>query len=458
MDTETIAAIATGMTNSGIGIVRISGPEALEIADRIYRSPSGKKSLRESPSHKIHYGFIQDGERTVDEVMVLVMRAPNTYTREDTVEIDCHGGSLVMQEILRTVLKYGARVAEPGEFTKRAFLNGRIDLSQAEAVMGLINSKNEYAMKSSMKQLRGSVSSEIRKLREDILYQIAFIESALDDPEHISLEGYQSKLEDLVEDMLRKLENILRQSENGRVLSEGIRAVILGKPNAGKSSLLNLLAGEERAIVTEVAGTTRDVLTEHIILGGISLNIVDTAGIRDTEDVVERIGVQRAKDYAAEADLLIYVVDSSVPLDESDFEIIELIRGRKGIVLLNKADLPSVTGEEKLKELTGKPLITVSAKEGTGMEELEKVVKELFLSGEVEYNDEVCITNIRQEQAVKEAYQSMRLVKESIESHMPEDFYTIDLMNAYEELGHVIGEAVEDDLVNEIFSRFCMGK
>lgn len=363
-----------------------------------------------------------------------------------------------MQEILRTVLKYGARPAEPGEFTKRAFLNGRIDLSQAEAVMGLINAKNEYALRSSVKQLRGSVSSEIRGLREDILYQIAFIESALDDPEHISLEGYQSKLEVLVDEMILKLEKILKQSANGRVLTEGIKAVILGKPNAGKSSLLNLLAGEERAIVTEVAGTTRDVLTEHIMLGGISLNMVDTAGIRDTEDVVEKIGVQKAKDHASEADLLIYVVDSSVPLDENDREIIEFIKDKKGIVLLNKADLPPVIEEEQLKKITGKTVISVSAKEGKGMDELEKTVKDMFFSGEVEYNDEVSITNIRQEQSVKEAYQSMKMVKKSIRDNMPEDFYTIDLMNAYEELGHVIGEAVEDDLVNEIFGKFCMGK
>ncbi len=458
MDTETIAAIATGMTNSGIGIIRISGPEALEVVDRIYSSPSGNKRLCDSQSHKVHYGFIRDGKRIIDEVMVLVMRAPNTYTREDTVEIDCHGGNLVMQEILRTVLKYGARPAEPGEFTKRAFLNGRIDLSQAEAVMGLINAKNEYALRSSVKQLRGSVSSEIRGLREDILYQIAFIESALDDPEHISLEGYQSKLEVLVDEMILKLEKILKQSANGRVLTEGIKAVILGKPNAGKSSLLNLLAGEERAIVTEVAGTTRDVLTEHIMLGGISLNMVDTAGIRDTEDVVEKIGVQKAKDHASEADLLIYVVDSSVPLDENDREIIEFIKDKKGIVLLNKADLPPVIEEEQLKKITGKTVISVSAKEGKGMDELEKTVKDMFFSGEVEYNDEVSITNIRQEQSVKEAYQSMKMVKKSIRDNMPEDFYTIDLMNAYEELGHVIGEAVEDDLVNEIFGKFCMGK
>lgn len=458
MKTETIAAIATAMTNAGIGIIRISGPEAFDIIDKIYSSPKGKKKLSKCESHRVHYGYIRDGEQVIDEVMVLTMKAPNTYTREDTVEIDCHGGTLIMQEILKTVLKYGARAAEPGEFTKRAFLNGRIDLSQAEAVMGLIDAKNEYAMKASMKQLNGAVSSKIKSLREDILYQIAFIESALDDPEHISLDGYQDKLLSLVDGMIDKLDAILKQSENGRVLTEGIKTVILGKPNAGKSSLLNLLAGEERAIVTEIAGTTRDVLTEHIVLGGMSLNIVDTAGIRDTEDIVEKIGVQRAKEHAEEADLLIYVVDSSVALDENDSEIMEFIKDRQGIVLLNKTDLQPVVSEEELRKLTGKEVISISAKEGKGIEELEKLLKEMFLSGKVEYNDEVCITNIRQKQSIMEAFESVKMVKQSIEDGMPEDFYTIDFMNAYEELGHVIGEAVEDDLVNEIFGKFCMGK
>ena len=458
MKTETIAAIATAMTNAGIGIIRISGPEAFDIIDKIYSSPKGKKKLSKCESHRVHYGYIRDGEQVIDEVMVLTMKAPNTYTREDTVEIDCHGGTLIMQEILKTVLKYGARAAEPGEFTKRAFLNGRIDLSQAEAVMGLIDAKNEYAMKASMKQLNGAVSSKIKSLREDILYQIAFIESALDDPEHISLDGYQDKLLSLVDGMIYKLDAILRQSENGRVLTEGIKTVILGKPNAGKSSLLNLLAGEERAIVTEIAGTTRDVLTEHIVLGGMSLNIVDTAGIRDTEDIVEKIGVQRAKEHAEDADLLIYVVDSSVALDENDSEIMEFIKDRQGIVLLNKTDLQPVVSEEELRKLTGKEVISISAKEGKGIEELEKLLKEMFLSGKVEYNDEVCITNIRQKQSIMEAFESVKMVKQSIEDSMPEDFYTIDFMNAYEELGHVIGEAVEDDLVNEIFGKFCMGK
>ena len=458
MKTETIAAISTATANAGIGIIRISGSEAFHVIDKIYHSPQGEKKLSECKSHRVHYGYIMDEEQLVDEVMVLTMKAPNTYTREDTVEIDCHGGAFVMQKILKTVLKHGARLAEPGEFTKRAFLNGRIDLSQAEAVMGLIGAKNEYALRASVKQLNGAVSSKISSLREDILYQVAFIESALDDPEHISLEGYQKKLASLVDDMLEKLDSILKQSENGRILTEGIKTVILGKPNAGKSSLLNLLAGEERAIVTEIAGTTRDVLTEHIMLGGLSLNMVDTAGIRDTQDVVEKIGVERAREHAKDADLIIYVVDASVPLDENDAEIIEFIKGRKGIVLLNKTDLQPVVEEAELKRLTGKEVIAVSAKEGIGIEELERLLKNMFLSGEIEYNDEVCITNLRQKQSIQEAFESIKMVKKSMQDGMPEDFYTIDFMNAYEELGHVIGEAVEDDLVNQIFASFCMGK
>lgn len=453
--TETIAAIATAVTNSGIGIIRISGNEAVEVADRIYSSPSGKK-LGKVPSHTIHYGYIRDGEKLIDEVMVLVMRAPHTYTREDTVEIDCHGGAFLMQEILKLVLKNGARAADPGEFTKRAFLNGRIDLSQAEAVMGLIQAENTYALGESVKQLRGGISDAIRGLREDILYQVAYIESALDDPEHISLDGMEFGR--LADGMLLRLEKILRQSENGRILAEGIRTVILGKPNAGKSSLLNFLVGEERAIVTDVAGTTRDVLTEHIMLGGLSLHVVDTAGIRNTTDTVERIGVQRAKEYASGADLIIYVADASVPLDDSDREIMDFIREKNVIVLLNKTDLDGIVREEELEELTGRKVIAVSVKEEKGMEFLEEAVKEMFLSEQMEYNDEVCITNIRQKESVRQAYESICLVKQSVESGMPEDFYTIDLMDAYEELGHVIGESVGDDLIDEIFGKFCMGK
>ena len=458
VNTDTIAAIATAMGNSGIGIVRISGDEAIAVADRVFKMKNGKKKLAEEKSHTIHYGFICDGDEIIDEVLVMLMRGPRSFTAEDTVEIDCHGGMLVTRKILETVLKAGARIAEPGEFTKRAFLNGRIDLSQAEAVIDVINSKNEYALRSSVEQLRGSVSKKIRELREKILYEIAFIESALDDPEHISLDGYGDKLYGVAEEAEKELMKLIRSSSNGRVISEGIKTVILGKPNAGKSSLMNVLVGEDRAIVTDIAGTTRDILEEHISLQGISLNIVDTAGIRNTDDVVEKIGVSRAMDAAEDADLIIYVVDGSRDLDENDRQIMNFIHDRKAVVLLNKSDLEPVVSVEEITEASGHPVIAVSAKEETGIDRLEEEIKSMFYEGEIDFNDQVMITNVRHAKALKEALESIRMVKQSIEEGMPEDFYSIDLMNAYEKLGLIVGESVEDDLVNEIFSKFCMGK
>jgi len=394
----------------------------------------------------------------VDEVMVLVMKGPHSYTAEDTIEIQCHGGILVMKKILETVIRYGARPAEPGEFTKRAFLNGRMDLSQAEAVMDVINARNQYALKSSVSQLNGKVSGKIRELRAKILYEIAFIESALDDPEHISLDGYPDRLRQILKPVIEETEKLLDSADNGRVMKEGIRTVILGKPNAGKSSLMNVLLGEERAIVTDIAGTTRDILEEQIQLEGISLNVVDTAGIRNTSDVVEQIGVTRAKNAAESADLIIYVVDSSVPLDDNDRHIMEMIKGQKAVILLNKTDLPAVVGAEDLIKLTEYPIIGISAKEGTGIDELEDQVKSMFYEGEIDFNDQIYITSVRHKTALTESCRSLKMVMESIDSGMPEDFYSIDLMDAYEQLGTIIGEAVEEDLINEIFGRFCTGK
>lgn len=458
MKTDTIAAIATAMTPSGIGIVRISGGESFEVIDHIYRSKGGKKCLSEEPSHTIHYGYIYDGEELVDEVMVLLMKAPNSYTREDTIEIDCHGGVLVMRRILETVLKNGARPAEPGEFTKRAFLNGRIDLSQAESVIDIIHSKNDFALKSSVSQLRGSLTEKVREIRAGLIHEIAFIESALDDPEHVSMEGYGESLKKTVEDINSRLKKIIDSSENGIILKEGINTVIVGKPNAGKSSLLNNLAKKERAIVTEIAGTTRDVLEEQINLNGITLNIIDTAGIRNTEDVVEKIGVDKAKKYVKNADLIIYVVDSSTELDENDLDIMEMIRNRKVIILLNKSDLAQKTNAGEIKNQLNHTIISGSITENKGITELEDTIKEMFFHGNLTFNDEIYLTNIRHKNAFSNAYESLEMVLRSIEDKMPEDFYSIDLMNAYEELGTIIGESVEDDLVNEIFSKFCMGK
>lgn len=527
MKTDTIAAVATGMTDSGIGIVRISGERAIEIGNKIFSSPSGKKILKDAESHRLYYGFLLN----IDEVMAVVMKAPKSFTGEDTVEIQCHGGVLVMRKILEAVLKAGARLAEPGEFTKRAFLNGRMDLSMAEAVIDVIHSQNEYALASSVNQLKGMLSEKVKSLRADIIHEIAFIESVLDDPEHISLDGYTDKLTQKINSLLESVEALINTADNGKLIKEGINTVIVGKPNAGKSSLLNLIVGEDRAIVTDVAGTTRDILQETVRLGEISLNITDTAGIRDTDDLVEKIGVKKAIQYAEKADLILYVADTSVNLDENDREIISFISSRKKnvIVLLNKSDLPNVVTEEEIGRLferfttreseikkngteknqieetkveenkvkenkveenkveesqievnkveesqievnreavnqveknSNKKIVMVksSAKNNSGLEQLEKTIKDIFFQGEIKSSNEIVITNMRHKEALQEAYDSLRLVKRSIQDGMPEDFYSIDLMNAYSSLGRIIGEEVDDDLVEEIFSKFCMGK
>lgn len=468
---DTIAAIATALSDSGIGIIRISGDDAIYIVDSIFRSPSGKRILTKVQSHTVHYGYIVDKEENViDEVMVVVMKAPKSYTTEDTVEINCHGGVLVVQKVLQTVLENGARIAEPGEFTKRAFLNGRIDLSRAEAVIDVIHSQNEYALSSSVSQLKGRLSDKIHKLREDILYQIAFIESALDDPEHISLDGYPEQLAVKVTYFQQEIAKLLATADNGRLIKEGISTVIVGKPNAGKSSLLNMLLGEDRAIVTEIAGTTRDALHETINLHGISLNMIDTAGIHETQDVVEKIGVERAKKYAMDADLILYVVDASGNIDENDQNIISLLDGKKAIILLNKSDLENKITEESLKENLAKRLkyredirilrtSTVDpSSENSGMEELEETIRNMFFEGELKHNNELVVTNLRHKEALQDALHSLQLVERSIEDGMPEDFYSIDLTSAYASLGKIIGEEVDEDVVNEIFSKFCMGK
>ena len=462
MNQDTIAAISTGMTNSGIGIVRISGSEALEIADRVYE---GKETITEVPTHTIHYGHIMDGEETVDEVLVMVMRGPRTFTGEDTVEINCHGGTYVVSRVLETVLKAGARPAEPGEFTKRAFLNGKMDLSQAEAVIDVITSENEYALQSSISQLKGSVKNRIKEIREKIIYHTAFIETALDDPEHISVDGYGEVLKEAAEEVIDQLKELIDSSDDGRIMKEGIQTVILGKPNAGKSSLLNILAGHDRAIVTDIEGTTRDVLEEQIRLQGLTLNIIDTAGIRQTDDIVEKMGVDKAKEYAKEADLIIYVVDASRNLDENDEKIFDLIYDKRTVILLNKSDLDTVVTEEMIRERISQkgvqkqiPVIAISAKEEQGIKELENTVKAMFLKGDLSFNEEVYITNARQKNALVNARESMKKVIFSIDAGMPEDFYSIDLMDAYESLGNITGESIGEDLVNEIFSKFCMGK
>ena len=457
MKRETIAAISTGMTNAGIGIVRISGEDAFSAADRVFR---GKEKISECKSHTIHYGYIVDGDITVDQVLVMVMKGPRTFTGEDTVEINCHGGTYVVTRVLDAVLRHGGvRPAQPGEFTKRAFLNGKMDLSQAEAVGDLISSSNDYALKNSVNQLKGNIRNRINDIRNKIIYQTAFIESALDDPEHYSFEGYDAKLRKNVEEIIYELNKLINSYRNGKVFKEGIQTVIVGKPNAGKSSLLNVLAGHERAIVTEIEGTTRDVIEEQINLQGITLNVVDTAGIRQTDDKVEKIGVDKAVDYVENADLVIYVADSSRNLDENDEKILDMIYDKKKIVLLNKSDLEPVVTREMIEEKAGDaPVIEVSAAEERGISELGDLIKDMFLKGDISFNEEIYITSARQKDALCRAVESMKKVIESIDNGMPEDFYSIDLMDAYEALGSITGEEVGDDLINEIFSRFCMGK
>ncbi len=455
---ETIAAIATGMTNSGIGIVRMSGPEAIEIADRVFVPAKNNPPLASAKSHTVHYGNIVYEGKIIDEALVLVMKGPNSYTCEDVVEIDCHGGVYVMRKILSAVIKSGARPAEPGEFTKRAFLNGRLDLAQAEAVADIINAKNRHALNSSVGKLGGKLSEQIVKLRSELLENIAFIEAALDDPEHISMDNYGEKLRKTVDNAINNVEKLLKTAENGKLFTQGINTVIIGKPNAGKSSILNILAGYDRAIVTDIAGTTRDTIEEQINLEGITLNLVDTAGIRETKDIIEELGVEKARNLAAQADLVLYVVDSSIPLDVNDSCILELIKDRRTVVLLNKSDLEQAVTGEQLAGIANAPVIQVSAKDNTGLEELSDCIVEMFTRGQLDFNDEIYITGERNKAYLENALESLCEVKKSIEAGMPEDFYTTDMMSAYGELGKIIGASVEDDLVNEIFSKFCMGK
>ena len=441
MKSNTIAAIATPMTNSGIGIIRISGDEALDIIEKVFKPKKKDKKIKDVKTYTAHYGHVYDESTLLDECIVLVMKGPHSYTAEDVVEINCHGGVVVMKKVLEAVFKAGATPAEPGEFTKRAFLNGRIDLSEAEAVMDLIQSKNEFAMSTSLKQLEGALGKKITEIRKQIIHSVAFIESALDDPEHYSVDGFSDELKDQVEVIINQLNEFLENADNGRILKEGIQTVIVGKPNAGKSSVLNVLLGEERAIVTD-----------------IPLNIIDTAGIRDTNDLIEKIGVDKAKDLLTKADLVLYVVDTSDPLTKDDEEIMELIEDKQTIVLLNKADLDQVVKVSDLKEKGFEQIVQISAKEQTGIEELYQLIQDIFFEGHVSFNDEIYLTNMRHKTEVSEALKSLAMVLQSIEDGMPEDFFSIDLFDAYEHLGFITGESVGEDLVNEIFAEFCMGK
>lgn len=455
---DTIAAIATGMTNAGIGIIRISGEDAIAVADKVFRAKNPDKKLAMTKSYSALFGNICDGDCVLDEAICLVMRAPNSYTTEDVVEVQCHGGIVMLRKILELILNSGARAAEPGEFTKRAFLGGRIDITQAESVMDMIHAKNELAARSSISQLKGSLSNRVKEIRSLLLNQIAFIESALDDPENYSLDGYSEKLKEKLEEIIKEIQHLIDTAEEGKMIKEGIRTVILGKPNAGKSSLLNALLGENRAIVTDIAGTTRDTLEEDVMIHGIPLKIVDTAGIHETVDIVEKIGVDKARESVEEADLVLYVVDGNKPLDADDTQIIGLLEGKKAIIVMNKIDIEQVVDKMWITSKINAPVVEISAKTGEGMEELYGIIKDMFFHGKLSMNDEVYITNLRHKQALAEAEQSLKQVLSSIDRNMPEDFLSIDLMAAYEQLGTILGESLDDDLANEIFDKFCMGK
>ena len=473
MQEETIAGIASGM-GGGISIIRISGENALQVVGSIFRTKKYLSNLQKEEkeniiwksdyfekkeTHTIHYGFIvNDQEEILDEVIVVLMKEPNSYTKEDVVEIDTHGGNYVVKKILNELLHHGARLAEPGEFTKRAFLNGRIDLSQAEAVMKLISSQNDFSYQSALNQLEGEVSQYIEKIRQDILHQLGYIEAALDDPEHISLDGFAEQLRKIMIGHIQKLNKLLLNFDDGRMKSEGINTVIVGKPNAGKSSLMNLMLQQERAIVTNIAGTTRDVLEEKVVLGNIILNLIDTAGIHETEDIVENMGVDKAVDYIEKADFIIYVMDASDKLNEADEQIIQLLQDKKGIILFNKSDLNLVLNEKEINSRLNWTIIPFSNETKQGLEQLKEYITNSFLKGDIQYNDQVYITSVRHKNAVESAVQSLEQVVQTIDDGMPEDFYTIDMMEAYQSLGLINGETASEDLVNKIFSDFCMGK
>ncbi len=456
--TDTIAAISTALSEAGIAIIRISGDSAIEIADKICHFKEKNKRLADAKSHTIHYANIISGDEYIDEALVMLMRAPHTYTGEDVVEIDCHGGVLVTKRVLEAVLKAGAVLAEPGEFTKRAFLNGKLDLSKAEAVIDIIKAQNNYALRAGQEQLNGRLEYSIKKLRDNIKEQIAYIEAALDDPEHYDLSGYPKELDIKIKDYIEKIDTLLEASKSGIIMKEGVDTVILGRPNAGKSSLLNYMLGKERAIVTDIAGTTRDTITESINLGEITLNITDTAGIRKSSDKIEMLGVDKAKRAAKDADLVLCVIDASSPLTDDDIDILNSIEGKRAIILLNKSDKDTVISEKEIKNYTRHIIISISALDGSGIEKLSNEIKKMFYTGAIDFNNQIYITSIRHKKALEDARDALHMVKKSIDSNMPEDFFSIDLMRAYEALGIITGESVDDEIIDEIFSKFCMGK
>ncbi|MBF2261838.1 tRNA uridine-5-carboxymethylaminomethyl(34) synthesis GTPase MnmE [Staphylococcus capitis] len=459
MDFDTITSISTPMGEGAIGIVRLSGPQAIEIGDTLYK---GKKKLSEVDTHTINYGHIIDPEtnETVEEVMISLLRAPKTFTREDIIEINCHGGILTINRILELTMTYGARMAEPGEYTKRAFLNGRIDLSQAEAVMDFIRSKTDRASKVAMNQIEGRLSDLIKKQRQSILEILAQVEVNIDYPEYDDVEDATTEfLLEQSKNIKEEINRLLETGTQGKIMREGLSTVIVGRPNVGKSSMLNNLIQDNKAIVTEVAGTTRDVLEEYVNVRGVPLRLVDTAGIRDTEDIVEKIGVERSRKALSEADLILFVLNNNEPLTEDDQTLYEVVKNEDVIVIINKTDLEPRLDIDEVKEMIGDmPLIQTSMLKQEGIDELEIQIRDLFFGGEVQNQDMTYVSNSRHISLLKQARHSIQDAIDAAESGVPMDMVQIDLTRTWEILGEIIGESASDELIDQLFSQFCLGK
>lgn len=454
----TIAAISTAVGEAGIGIVRISGKKSLEIGNKIFK---GKvvEELNESHNRKLNYGHIVDNEKIIDEVLMVFMKGPSTYTKEDMVEIYCHGGIISVKNVLQLILNSGARLAEPGEFTKRAFLNGRLDLSQAEAVMDMIKAKTDKSFEASLDQLEGSLSKKIKEIRNILLEMVAHVEVSIDFPDQDVEEITYDELRSSANKIKQEIEKLLATSDRGKILREGLNTVILGKPNVGKSSLLNAILRENRAIVTDIPGTTRDIIEEYVNIDGIPLRIIDTAGIRDTDDIVEQIGVDRAKETVLDADLIIAVFDASRELSDEDYQIIDLIKDKKTIIILNKTDLPSKYDENDFKSiLNNKEVIVASITSGIGLENLEKSIKNMFYGGEIEIDSDTLVTNIRHKNQLIKSLDNINNAIDDINMSVPIDCIEVDLRDCWENLGEISGDTIGEDILDKIFSEFCIGK
>lgn len=457
---DVIAAISTPVGAGGIGIVRMSGTGSISIADKVFQGKQGKK-LADKKSHTISYGKVinpKTGE-VIDEVLALLMKAPNTYTKEDVVEFDCHGGTLVVQTILEVLLQQGARLAEPGEFTKRSFLNGRMDLTQAEAVIDLIHSKTDLGRQSAIKQLEGRLAKKVREIRQEVLDMIASIEAAIDYPEHDVEEETRADMKQKSQKVLQKLEQLLSSADKGKIIKEGLETVIVGKPNVGKSSLLNYFLQEERAIVTDIPGTTRDTVEEYVNIEGIPIKLVDTAGIRQTSDLVEKMGVEKSREYASRADLVLMVIDASRPIEEEDKEILEIVKGKNAIVLLNKIDLqPKIQKEDLMEFVPQENILPLSVKEETGFDVLTKRLREMFLGEEGSLGEQELLGNTRHKNALFYAKEAIERALQTIDSGMPEDFISMDLQEVNQYLGEITGDSVDEEIIDRIFTKFCLGK